>query len=261
MKSISGVFTSRDDAAKAITRLKSVGIHDDQISFLTPEHPDAQFGTVPTTEGEAPGMGSALGAVVGGASGAALGAAAASLLIPGVGPIAAIGFAAISLFGGAGGAVAGAAAGENLESKLDHGFPTDELFVYEEALRHGRSVVLVMADDNLAEAARTELSAAGAESIDAARNSWWGSLRDSEAASYRAAGGDFDKDEPVYRRGFERALDGELRGHSYEESLPKLRSRDADYYEQPSFRRGYERGTSYTRTPGAGDSTPSEGSH
>ncbi|MDB5034397.1 MAG: hypothetical protein JWQ98_1638 [Chlorobi bacterium] len=261
MKSIAGVFTSRDDAAKAITRLKAVGIHDDQISFLTPEHPDAQISAVPTTEGEAPGMGSALGAVVGGASGAALGAAAASLLIPGVGPIAAIGFAAISLFGGAGGAVAGAAAGENLESKLDHGLPTDELFVYEDALRHGKSVVLVMSDDDLAEAARTELSAAGAESIDAARSSWWGSLRESEAASYRAAGGDFDRDEPVYRRGFERALDGELRGRSYEESIPRLRSTDADCYEQACFRHGYERGASYTRTPSTGDSSPSDGSH
>jgi len=253
MKSVAGVFRDRDDAVRGIGRLLAIGVENGRISFLTPEHPSAQLGAVPVVEGEAPGMGPALGAVVGGASGAALGAAAASLLIPGIGPIAAIGFAAAALVAGAGGAVAGAALGDGMEGRLDEGVPIDELFIYEEALRRGRSVVIAIVPADLAETARVELLDAGAESLDAARETWWSGLRDAEQDDYRAAGGDFSGDEPVYRRGFESALRSDLRGSGYDQALDRLRVDNPDCYGEECFRRGYERGSRYYQRMRSGE--------
>lgn len=243
MKSIAGVFVSRDDAVRGIHRLLAVGVENGSISFLTPEHPPAQVDEVPTSEEEGPGIGSALGAVVGGAAGAALGAAALSLIIPGVGPVAAIGFAAAALIAGAGGAVAGAAVGDQVDERGGPGLPVDDLFVYEDALRQGRSVVVAIVPGELAEIVRHELKDAGAESIDAAREQWWLGLRDAERTHY--LGGDFERDERNYRRGFESALRSDLRGKSFEGSLPALSADNPDCYREDCFRRGYERGAHY----------------
>jgi hypothetical protein len=194
-------------------------------------------------------MGNALGGLVGGAMGAAggmtLGAAAASLLVPGVGPIMAAGIVGAALFG-AGGAAAGMAAGGALEDNIAHGLPHDELFVYEDALRQGRTVVIAqLENDAQIYDVRAALDAAGAESVDAARESWWVGLRDAEDEDYTGQGRDFKADEPYYRRGFEAALHPRLRGASYAESAESLRERYSDAYEHEAFRRGYERGQSY----------------
>ena len=69
-----------------------------------------------------------------------------SLLIPGVGPVVAIGVAGGVILGALG-AVGGGALGGKLEGKVFEGLPEDELYVYEDALRKGRSVVVVMAED------------------------------------------------------------------------------------------------------------------
>lgn len=204
---------------------------------------------VSTTETEQPGMGKAVGGVVGGALGVAgglpLGAAAASLFVPGVGPIIAAGLVVAALLG-AGGAAAGATAGGALENSVDTGLPHDELYVYEDALRKGRTVVIVGADDEAqAEALRESLTQAGAESVDAARESWWIGLRDAEAEQYAAQGRDFKTDEPLYRRGFEASLHPSARGKSYDEAADALRQRYSDAYGDEAFRCGYERGCSY----------------
>ena len=139
-------------------------------------------------------MGSAMGGAVGGALGVAggmhIGATLASLLVPGVGPVLAAGVIGAALLG-AGGAAAGAAAGGALEDSIE-GLPHDELFVYEDALRQGRSVVIVVTQDEAqADTARGVLAQAGAESVDAARESWWVGLRDAEEEEYTGQGGDF----------------------------------------------------------------------
>ncbi|HWS53476.1 MAG TPA: hypothetical protein VN228_05095, partial [Pyrinomonadaceae bacterium] len=147
---------------------------------------------------------------------------------------------------GAGGAAAGAAAGDTLEDNLARGLPHDELFVYEHALRCGRSVVIVLGDsDEQAEAARQVLGQSGAESLDAAREDWWVGLRDAEKQECAEAGGDFARDEPDYRRGFEAALHPRARGRSYEEDAGRLRERFGEDCERPPFRAGYERGRRY----------------
>jgi hypothetical protein len=258
MKNVAGIFNSRADAERAIETLRGLGIADDRLSLLTPGGTNVETeAEVPTTETEQPGMGKALGATVGGAIGAAgglgLGSIIATSLIPGVGPVLAVGMIGAALVG-AGGATAGSKAGEAMEDNIAPELPHDELYVYEDALRQGKSVVIAAADDGeQADHAHTVLASAGAESIDAARESWWVGLRDDEEAEYAGQGGDFKQDEPVYRRGFEAALHPRTRGRAYTDASDGLRENHADVYEQSAFRRGYERGQSYRGNLGGGN--------
>jgi outer membrane lipoprotein SlyB len=154
----------------------------DKIIVLRPGTTNRQVEVfVQTSDTEGTGMGAAMGGTVGGAigagAGASLGAAVVSLFVPGVGPIVAAGILGAALLG-TGGALAGAQAGSLLEEGLAHGLSHDELFVYQDALRNGHSVVIVVADDSeTTERVHDALSRAGAESIDAARESWWVCLR------------------------------------------------------------------------------------
>jgi hypothetical protein len=248
VQTVTGIFASRVAAEVAAQRLQALGISPEQINLLTPGSSAAQLGTVPTTDAEQPGVGKVLGGVVGGATGASsglLGAAVASALVPGVGPVMAVGLAAAAMLG-LGGAVAGAAAGGALEDALSVGLPKDELFVYQDALRQGRTVLIVITEQaEQADMVRDELAQAGAESVDAAREHWWLGLRDAEAEAYSAHGGDFARDEALYRRGFEAALRPHTGGKPYDEALDSLQIHDADVCREEAFRRGYTRGQAY----------------
>lgn len=248
MKTVVGVFTSLAATERAIEQLQRMGISMEHINLLTPDASTTELDAVPTTDAEQPGIGKAIGGVVGGvtgASGGLLGAAVASALIPGIGPVTAIGLTAAALLG-IGGAVAGSAAGGALENELSMGLPKDELFIYEDALRQGRTVLMVLTDDDLqADQVREALARAGAESLDAARERWWLGLRDVEAEAYTAEGWDFTQDESLYRRGFEAAMRAETLGKPYEEVLAHLQTRDPDAYKKEVFRRGYARGRAY----------------
>jgi hypothetical protein len=249
MEAVVGVFTSRSEAEHAIEQLRSAGISNDRISLLTPSASENKLEAMPTTDAEPPGMGGALGGVVGGALGAAsgmsLGVAAASLLVPGVGPVMAIGVLGAALLG-AGGAVGGAMVGKELDESLAEGLPKDELFIYEDALRKGRTLVMVFADDDVQMAAAHRIfEQTGAESVDAAREDWWLGLRDAEAEYYGAEGQDFKIDEPNYRSGFAAALHPQTRGKAYAEAGNYFTTRYPQTFSQESFRRGYERGQAY----------------
>jgi hypothetical protein len=249
MESIVGIFNSFADATRASAILRSLGIPDNRIAVLARQTSAGDIEShIPTTDAEQPGVGSALGGAVGAALGVAggleAGVAAASLLVPGVGPVLALGILGAAILG-VGGAAAGAAAGHALEEGIDQGIPRDEIFVYEDALRRGRSVVVAFVADELAEKARAELSRAGAESVDAAREEWWIGLRDAEREHYTKQGGDFDIDEAKYRLGFEAAMRPDCRGKSCEEAQEGLSRRyGSDAADQP-FRAGYDRGQHY----------------
>ena len=251
MEPVVGIFSTRAEAGKAITQLRSSGIASDRINLLTPGSSEEDLAGVPTTDTEQPGMGEAIGGVVGGAVGAAgglgLGAAAASLLIPGVGPVLAIGIVGAALFG-AGGVVGGALAGKALEGGMAQGLPVDELYIYEDALRQGRSIVIVLADEgDQAELARKTMLGSGAEGIDSARENWWVGLRDAEREHYSAREHekDFGSVEVDYRKGFEAALLPPIRGRSYDEAVNFLSAHYGEIYREESFHRGYARGQAY----------------
>jgi hypothetical protein len=252
MTTVVGVFNSFTDAKRAVAILSSLGLPETHISILAPGTSAARFeATLPAIEAEQPGMGRAMGATVGGAigvaTGATVGAAAATILVPGVGPVLAFGLIGAALFGG-GAATAGARAGEALEKGIAQGLPHDELYIYEDALRKGRTVVIALADsDSLAEQSRRELSRAGAESVDAAREAWWIGLRDAEQEHYANEGGDFKVDEAVYRLGFEAALRPGRRNQTYEQAAANVEAEYRNDSTAAAFRRGYERGLRYSR--------------
>jgi hypothetical protein len=245
METVAGIFSSRAAAEEAVRQLHSLGVPNDRIALLTPGMDDDRVErAVPTADSEQPGMGQAMGGAVGGAmgaaGGAALGVAAASLLVPGVGPVIALGLLGAAILG-AGGAVTGMAAGEALEKGLVAGLPHDELYLYEDALRKGHSVVIAfLEDEGAVYAAQGALASAGAESIDEARENWWIGLRDAEAAHHETSGRDFQADEASYRRGFEAAC--RVRPGGGTSTAPSDKQADEAY------RRGYERGQSYQKS-------------
>jgi hypothetical protein len=228
MTTVSGVFRSREAAESAADELRQKGVGN--VNLIAPGAVEGAD-VVPTTPTEQPGMGRAVGGVVGAGIGIAggfeIGTALASLMLPGVGPVVASGIAAATLLG-VGGALGGAAAGQALEEQNTTGLPEDEIYVYKDAIRQGRSVVFVQARDaGEAVRSRSVLDAAGAESVDAAREQWWIGLRAAEKAHYHSTGGgDFAQDEKAYRRGFEAGLRGQA----------------VDLREGLAFRAGYERG-------------------
>jgi hypothetical protein len=247
MEIVTGVFKSRDDAEKAVSQLRSLGIPDNRIGTVSPGTAPERLETgVPVTDTEEPGMGKAMGAAVGGAMGAAggatLGLAVASLAIPGIGPVVAFGMVGAALLGLVG-AAAGSAVGDTVEEELGEGIPHEDVFVYEDALRHGKSIVIASAEDgDQADRAREVLSNAGAEDVDTLREHWWNELREEERASYQ---GDWDQDEPSYRRGYQAALHPRRRGKAYSEVEEDLRAAYAGATLDRPFQSGYERGLSY----------------
>ncbi len=249
MQAVVGLFESADRARSAAGAVSRAGIPTERLSVLTPESREGEIHSqVPTSETEQPGMGKAVGGVVGGVFGATtgmgLGALAASLLVPGFGAIAAAELLGAALLG-AGGVVGGAAAGGALEEKLSRGLPKDELYVYEHALRSGRSLVFALVEEGEADRARAVLAAEGASSLDAARESWWVGIRDVEQAEYEREGADFSAAEPAYRQGFEAATRARFRDRDYERASGDLRDLYPQVFGHDAFRRGYERGRAH----------------
>ena len=238
-----GIFDSRESAFGAARALRDRGIPSERIELLLPGHQAEAESSVPTDEAEQPGVGRALGGVAGGAIGASVGlgvgAAVASLMLPGVGAVTAIGLAAAALFG-AGGAAAGVAAGGELEDRSYRGLPRDELYLYEDALAHGRAVLFATPQsEEQVEAVRSVMVATGAVSLDAARGSFWIGIRDAEKAHYEASPSrePFHAVEGAYRRGYLAGLTGKP---APEGELRSTAEKDA-------YRAGFERARSRNR--------------
>jgi len=239
-----GIFADRQNACAAFEKLRGAGFAEPELVLLTRQEAVDRLEALPTEDAEQPGMGKAIGGIAGGAVGLAGGSIIGSLLLPGVGTIAAIGLGAGVL--GLGGAVAGSAAGDLFERMLTQGLPKDEMFLYEDALEQGKSLMIVsVPDEDRIERARSVMESEGAESIDAARQKWWIGLRDAEEAEYDSPNGAFRAVEAIYRRGFEAALEPQWRGKSWPEAQAELRARHGGFAAEAGFRRGYERGQAY----------------
>jgi len=250
MEGITGVFKSRNEADQTIQGLKELGIPSNRIGLLVPGSKPQQIErAVPTVDTEEPGMGKAMGAAVGGAMGAAGGAtvglAAATLAVPGVGPVLAFGLLGAALLG-TGGAVAGAKVGETLEEELGEGLPREDVYLYEDALRRGHTVLIAYAEDgSQASRARELFDRNGAEDEETLRENWWHPIRDREREDYAASGRNFDRDEASYRRGFHAAQHPGRRGKVYSEIESDLRNSFSDDELDMPFQHGYERGRAF----------------
>lgn len=247
MRTLIGIFRSLAAAEAALQDLQSSNFSQDQFILLTPETLSRQNLTENALTPEPPGacganVGQVGGAITGFASGI-LGGALVSLMIPGLGPIVAIGALAL---GGGFGAVAGGVVGNAVQVAAEPVVPTEEHFIYEEALRQGAQVLIIqLNNDEYAELARSILATHGAENATQAREHWWQQLRVNEASAYMHESEPFSLIEARYRRGFEAALDVRLRGKTREEKDTFLAQHHPPTARDDAFHRGFARGGSY----------------
>jgi hypothetical protein len=251
MEAITGVFDSRSDAEGTVEKLRASGLSADKVTLLTPGEKakiEKELHTVPVVAAEQSGMGKTIGGVVGAAAGLSGGPLLAAV-IPGVGPILAAGLLGAAILGAAGASL-GAVAGGKLEDSMTDGLPEDEVFVYEDALRKGRSVVIALTEEGTdSSRIRELLKAGGAEAIDAAKEQWWIGIRSAEQEHYSKFKKDFSDDEKFYRLGFESALHAKRRCQEYDQGLAEMESAIEELQQQnpgvevaEPFSRGYERG-------------------
>jgi hypothetical protein len=252
MKAVTGVFGSKADAERALAQIRSTGLSEDRITLLTLENQKMQEAEAPIVAAEQPGMGKAVGAVLGTAAGFSGGPLIVAALLPGVGPITALGLLGGAILAAAGASI-GAIAGGKVEDAMTEGLPEDELFVYEDALRKGRRVLIALADDEAAASRlRALLRVEGAETVDAAREQWWIGLRDAEREHYSSLSRNLSDDEKFYRLGFESALHARTRCKEYDQVLGEMTAQIEELERQypgvelaEAFQRGYERGRDY----------------
>jgi hypothetical protein len=251
MEAITGVFNTRANAARGVQEAYEAGISADKVTLLTPgsvDHIEKEIRLVSTDTTEQPGMGKAVGALLGGGVGFT-GGSLLMAVVPGLGPITALGLLGAAILGAAG-ATAGATAGGKAEESTSEGLPEDELFVYEDALRQGRTVVIALVDgEPSASLLRERLKQAGAESIDAAREQWWIGLRSAEESHYSRSGRSFDDEEKFYRLGFEAALHARTRCMEFDQVSAAMNAALEDVQRQypnvqveEAFTLGYQRG-------------------
>lgn len=141
METTIGVFTSRDHAEKAVKELLERGVPEESIVYLT------------LSENEAKSIAKELGAFVGGFVGGAAGITTgiiASVLLPGIGTVFALGMGAAALLTGAGaGAGAGAAVGASAAGDAHAPKPAtaeksgEDTAFFREVLKEGRSLIVV----------------------------------------------------------------------------------------------------------------------
>jgi hypothetical protein len=240
MQTIGGVFDSRAQALRAVQSLHAAGVKDESVVALMPGSDPREFQTEAELlrDHEGPGAWAAIGAGLGSFAGAAF----VSAVMPGIGPILGLGaLAAAFIAGGIGGKLAGDA----VERSSIHDDVGDDLYLFAEALRREKALVVVMIDRRTdPRSVHGILSAAGAKTLDEARAQWWRDRRDEEERHYASLGNGrrFSRAESSYRRGFEAAFDPRYRGRKFESVAVKLRTRFHDE-EEEDFRTGFERGT------------------
>lgn len=251
MEAVTGVFETRSAAERALADVHNAGIPSDKITLLTPgtvDQVNKEVRSVPTDTTEQPGMANAMGALLGGGVGFT-GGSVLMALVPGLGPITALGLLGAGILGAAGATVGANVAG-HIEKASYEGLPEDEIFVYEDALRRGHSVVIALADNSgAASVVRDLLKRDGAESVDAAREQWWTGLRSAEENRYQESGRHFGNDEKFYRLGFEAALHARNRCKEFDQisaemdaALEDVQRRYPGAQVEEPFTRGYQRG-------------------
>ena len=139
METAIGVFASRDRAEEAVKELIQ-HVPEDSIVFLTRSETEAK------TIGKE--FGTFVGGFAGGAAGMSAGVVAATLLVPGLGAVFALGFGAAALLGLAG-AGTGAAIGKGMAHDAQVAQPTpdekcsEDAAFFREVLKEGRSLIVV----------------------------------------------------------------------------------------------------------------------
>jgi len=139
METAIGVFTSRDNAEEAAKELLARRVPEESIVYLTRSENEAK--------GIAKQLGAYVGGFAGGAAGMSAGVVAASLLVPGIGTVFALGLGAAALLGltgaGAGAAVGSMASGSDAPQPTPDEKCSEDVTFFREVLKEGRSLIVV----------------------------------------------------------------------------------------------------------------------
>lgn len=177
MRTITGLFDTRDQAESAVRSLKDAGVASDDISVIA-NNADGSYEVDGGDEvAEDAGTGAGIGAAVGGVGGLLTGLGA--LAIPGIGPVVAGGWLLSTVVGAATGAVVGGAAGGLIGALTDAGVDERDAHVYAEGVRRGGVLVTARVDDSRADAAHAILQSDAGVNVETRR-------RDYEASGWEA---------------------------------------------------------------------------
>ena len=148
LNTLVAVFDDRVQAENAVDALDQAGFPSDAIGFAIRGEDVTRGGMITDAVGAKDAKGAAVGAVSGGVLGGVLGAAA-SLLIPGVGPVVAAGILTMTF----GGAVAGTAIGGIFGALTGLEISEAEARFLETEFQSGKAIVAVKAGTRTPEAA------------------------------------------------------------------------------------------------------------
>jgi anti-sigma B factor antagonist len=158
METAIGVFAFRDHAEKAVKELRQLNVPEESMVFVTRSESEAKS--------IAKEFGAFVGSFVGGAAGMTTGVVAATLLLPGIGTVFALGIGAAALVAGAGaGASAGSALGNAATRDASAPQPAtaersgEDIQFFREVLKEGRSLIVVRTESQ-------ELAAAACAVLD-----------------------------------------------------------------------------------------------
>ncbi|GJD97133.1 YsnF/AvaK domain-containing protein [Methylobacterium iners] len=171
-RTITALYDSYDDAARAVTKLEAAGVPHDHISIVGNNQGTgtaSSHGTHGDTAEDAStgaGTGATLGTVLGG--GAGLLAGLGLMAIPGVGPVVAAGWLVATLAG----AGVGAATGGLVGSLTGAGLSESDAHTYAEGIRRGGTMLTVRADENRATQVMDILEEHGSVDLDEREQTW-----------------------------------------------------------------------------------------
>lgn len=164
MKTVVGLFDNITQAQHAVSALEAADISHNDISVIT-NNQNSHYGmsstgadaVVPGSDND-PTAEAGRGALAGGITGFLVGLA--PFVIPGLGPIAAVGWLASTLVGAGIGATVG------VVGALNHaGIPEEDAAYYSEGVRRGGTLVVVKTPDEMADRASRIMDDAGAINI------------------------------------------------------------------------------------------------
>jgi hypothetical protein len=166
MRTVTGLFDTRDDAHHAVSALKDAGVPSDDISMVSNHAEHADDDDV----AEGAGTGAGIGAAVGGAGG--LLAGLGMIAIPGIGPVVAAGWLLSTVVGAAAGAAVGGATGGLIGALTSAGVDERDAHVYAEGVRRGGTLVTARVDETLVDAANAILSDSRSVDVSERRQSY-----------------------------------------------------------------------------------------
>lgn len=155
LKTVIGFFSNRQTAEMAISDLRGQGFNNEEINLVAKEQGTPQRNSKETYDDDIMD-GTLTGSTIGGIGGLIVGSGA--LMLPGIGPILAVGPIAAAI----GGAIAGGVAG----GLIDWGIPAEASERYEENVKQGDILTVIRTTSSKVNSAAQVLRQNGAKDVE-----------------------------------------------------------------------------------------------